>query len=301
MNIKKSWLFGILVVLLPSISAANFLDREVGARQTGMGGAFVGIGDDASTVYWNPAGLDELTNVEIIYGYGRRYNKGGITCFSFAQPATSLAGGTWGLFGLQEDVVEVKDDTLIKKGIDETTIGIGWGKKMNGGFENMPFGLLIGATLKLLKTEDANNTDRGAAIDLGLLLKPKEILPGTKEIKIGLVLRNSLGTKISEKKPASGFNLGFGVLMNKKITLGKRIVLSNILLSADANHPEEESLKIRFGTEMLVNQKLFWRMGTNDGDITLGAGIKSGQWKIDYGIALNSPESSHQISAGLKY
>lgn len=301
MNIKKVWLLGILIVLLPSISTANFLNLEVGARQTGMGGAFVGVGDDASTVYWNPAGLDELKKVELIYEYGRRYNKGGINFFSLAQPATFLAGGTWGLFGLQEDVVEVKDDILKRKGIDETTIGLGWGKKMNGGFENMPFGLLIGASLKLLKADEKDATNRGAAIDFGLLLKPKEILPGTKEIKIGVVLRNALRTKMSEKKPVSGFNLGFGVLMDKKITLGKGIALSDIILSADANHPEGESIRVRLGTEMLVNQKLFWRMGTNNGDITLGTGIKSGQWQIDYGISLNSPKPSHQISAMLKY
>ncbi|OIP40931.1 hypothetical protein AUJ95_04025 [Candidatus Desantisbacteria bacterium CG2_30_40_21] len=301
MNIKKRWLLGILIVLLPSISMANFLDLEIGARQTGMGGAFVGIGDDASTVYWNPAGLDELKSVEIIYGYGRRHNKGSINCFSLAQPATFLAGGTWGLFGLQEDVVEIKDDTIRRKGTDETTIGLGWGKKMNGGFENMPFGLLLGATLKLLKAEEKDATNRGAAIDIGLLLKPKEILPGTKEIKIGVVLRNALRTKMSEKKPASGFNLGFGILMDKKITLGKGINLNNIILSADADHPEGESLRIRLGTEMLVNQKLFWRMGTNNGDLSLGTGIKSGQWQIDYGISLNSPKPSQQISAMLTY
>lgn len=294
-------ILGILFVLLPSISAANFLDSEIGARQTGMGGAFVGISDDASTAYWNPAGLDELKNVELVYLYGRRYNKGGISFFGLVQPTTSLAGGTWGLFYLQEDIVEIQDNIPKRKGIEETTISFGWGKKMNGGFESMPFGLLVGANLKLLKTGELNNTSRGAAIDIGLLLKPKEILPGTKEIKIGMILRNSLRTKVDSAKPASGFNLGFGVLMDKKINIGKGIELSNIILSADADHPEGESLKVRFGTEMFVNQKLFWRMGTNNGDIAFGAGIIVSQWQIDYGVSLNSPKSSHQIAARLRY
>jgi hypothetical protein len=300
-KMKKGCLLGILFTLLPSISAANFFDSEIGARQTGMGGAFVGIGDDASTAYWNPAGLDEMKNVELVYLYGRRYNKGGINFFGLVQPSTSLAGGTWGLFCLQEDIVEIKDNNLKRKGVEETTISIGWGKKMNGGFESMPFGLLVGANLKLLKTGEFNNISRGAAVDIGLLLKPKEILPGTKEIKIGMILRNPLRTKIASQEPASGFNLGFGILMDKKIKLGKGIELSNIILSADADHPEGESLKVRFGTEMLVNQKLFWRMGTNDRDIALGTGIALSQWQIDYGISLNSPKPSHQISARLRY
>ena len=31
----------------------------VGARPMSMGGAFIGVADDASTTYWNPAGLDQ--------------------------------------------------------------------------------------------------------------------------------------------------------------------------------------------------------------------------------------------------
>jgi hypothetical protein len=33
----------------------------VGARPMSMGGAFIGVADDASTTYWNPAGLDQRT------------------------------------------------------------------------------------------------------------------------------------------------------------------------------------------------------------------------------------------------
>ena len=29
----------------------------VGSRAAGMGGAFVGVADDATAIYWNPAGL----------------------------------------------------------------------------------------------------------------------------------------------------------------------------------------------------------------------------------------------------
>jgi hypothetical protein len=42
--------------LLPATAAAqNF--AAVGTRAAGMGGAFVGVADDATAIYWNPAGL----------------------------------------------------------------------------------------------------------------------------------------------------------------------------------------------------------------------------------------------------
>ena len=42
--------------LLPAVTSAQALSG-VGTRAQGMGGAFVAVADDASAVYWNPAGL----------------------------------------------------------------------------------------------------------------------------------------------------------------------------------------------------------------------------------------------------
>ena len=38
-------------------TAAKFLHMNVGSRAVGMGGAFTSIANDASAMYWNPAGL----------------------------------------------------------------------------------------------------------------------------------------------------------------------------------------------------------------------------------------------------
>ena len=46
----------VCLLALPLQALAQSLDT-VGARAQGMGGAFVGVADDASAVYWNPAGL----------------------------------------------------------------------------------------------------------------------------------------------------------------------------------------------------------------------------------------------------
>ena len=44
------------LLALPVQASAQSLDT-IGTRAQGMGGAFVGVADDASAVYWNPAGL----------------------------------------------------------------------------------------------------------------------------------------------------------------------------------------------------------------------------------------------------
>lgn len=46
-------------------TAAEFLKIGVGARALGMAGCFVGIADDASSGYWNPAGLSRIKLIEV--------------------------------------------------------------------------------------------------------------------------------------------------------------------------------------------------------------------------------------------
>ena len=49
--------FALIVTLLATVPAAAQTFETLGTRAAGMGGAFVAVADDASAVYWNPAGL----------------------------------------------------------------------------------------------------------------------------------------------------------------------------------------------------------------------------------------------------
>lgn len=46
----------VLVLLLPALAGAQS-NGGIGTRAEGMGGAFVAVADDATAVYWNPAGI----------------------------------------------------------------------------------------------------------------------------------------------------------------------------------------------------------------------------------------------------
>src|SRR4051794_7687745 len=52
------WISAAAVLLVAPVTAAAAQSADVlGTRATGMGGAFVAVSDDASAVYWNPAGF----------------------------------------------------------------------------------------------------------------------------------------------------------------------------------------------------------------------------------------------------
>lgn len=68
----------IAFVQFPISRASALFDRGgglgVGARAMGLSGAFVAVADDASAVYWNPAGLVQLEQPQLEGMYGSYFN-----------------------------------------------------------------------------------------------------------------------------------------------------------------------------------------------------------------------------------
>jgi hypothetical protein len=52
---RVGWFLAILLMF--GVQARAQSNESIGTRAQGMGGAFVGVADDASAVYWNPGGL----------------------------------------------------------------------------------------------------------------------------------------------------------------------------------------------------------------------------------------------------
>jgi len=58
----------LLIFSIENINAGGFQLNEHGAKPMGMGGAFTAIANDASAIYWNGAGLTQLTGTQIMLG-----------------------------------------------------------------------------------------------------------------------------------------------------------------------------------------------------------------------------------------
>ena len=50
-------------------TSASFLEIGPGARSVGMGSAYVSVADDASSIYWNPAGIVNVNKTEVPVSY----------------------------------------------------------------------------------------------------------------------------------------------------------------------------------------------------------------------------------------
>jgi long-chain fatty acid transport protein len=92
MNMNRFFLCGLALVLTASASLAQTSEdairlatqgggRGVGSRALGMGNAYIGVSDDFTATYWNPAGLAQMRHIEFT---------GGITNFTYNNSASFL-------------------------------------------------------------------------------------------------------------------------------------------------------------------------------------------------------------------
>jgi len=207
------------VVLSPDILGTDFRFNNPGARANAMGGAFIGLADDATAAYTNPAGLTILTKPEISVEYkigkvtteitdqvGRKEYKDTVSGLSFLSYVYPAENATIALFRHQLLNTETNYYWLesttrfqkIKVSLDAVTLGIGTGLKLTDTFS---IGMSIGVAQldytvmdkyfestnapypNALHKQNVSDTDNAEHYTISLLWNPLE------ELNLGLVYR----------------------------------------------------------------------------------------------------------------
>ena len=65
--LKLSVILGLMVGLCSGLYPNGFNLNSNGSKAIAMGGAFVGLADDYSAVFWNPAGLTQMTKTTLSF------------------------------------------------------------------------------------------------------------------------------------------------------------------------------------------------------------------------------------------
>lgn len=149
-------------------SAAAFLELGIGTRATAMGGAFVAMADDASALYWNPAGAATLGRSGFA---AERTNWIADTELNYAAGTVDL--GTMGTLGLslthmnmisEEPVrtVEQPEGTGELFGASSFALGVTYAKNLTDRFA-------FGITPKFIREAIWDMSASAFAADLGIL------------------------------------------------------------------------------------------------------------------------------------
>jgi len=277
-------------------SSAPFLTVPIGPRAISLGGAFVAMADDASALYWNPAGIAKLNRNEFIAVHsewiaGINHDFGGIV----------LQLGSSGTLGLSIVSVTMEDMEVRTEILPEGTgeffsandmaIGATYAKNLTDRFS-------IGFTGKYIFQKIWHAQASGFALDFGTLFKT-DLFNG---MRIGAVITNfgqdmnidgrdlryfldpdpnAIGN--NDKIPARIETDGWPLPLNFQFGLSTDIINrenSKLTIAVDALHPSDNFESINLGTEYVLNNMIFLRGGyhnmflaDNEEGISLGGGL----------------------------
>jgi hypothetical protein len=237
---RSIWLLLACLALAAPASAQHAFEL-VGVRALGMGGAFVGVADDASAVYWNPAGLLSGPAVGATIGWdrfqlGNQQAQPGPGPRSQSGLLNSLGGWPLGLSyarfqtsSLRPGLAgETLSDTLVTREFGVTIL------------QSLVQGLVVGSTLKYVRGGFATANTAGstvedaldAAADLeldssGTFDFDLGVMADMHKLRVGLVLKNM-------NPPTFADPAGFAIAFDRHARLGVAVLpTSGVTLAMD--------------------------------------------------------------------
>ena len=280
----------IVALAVPALAMAGFVSMEEGARATGMGGAFVAVANDASMVFWNPAGGTMLDGLELTGMRTRLFGVSGLTEDCFA-----IGYGRWhGIgagFGWSRSAIEdiYSENTFVG------TIA----RSFLGGRLSLGTGLRIyriSAPGYAYYNDPAfKENDTGYAADLGLIYK-------APKWSVALVWRNigepelSLVTTTEHPDP-----------IYSEVRLGGTYIFREVMLiSGEIRRVREVpgfydgKTSFHLGTEIWFFNAFALRAGVNRDRATAGLGLRIDRVTIDAAIVSERrPGNKYRLSLSL--
>jgi hypothetical protein len=289
---------------------ASLYELERGIRPVGMGGAFAGLADDESAIYYNPAGLSFLGRTGVQSLVEQRF--GNATYGSF-----SIAGRYLGLGALFVTLPNIaqRDST----GQEKSTFNYssyGFTLAVGSSLTELPFfsdykaleNLGVGASFKIygVKTFDPGD-GLTFALDASLLYCViLEEIDFVDEVRIGLTLEN-LGPPIQYTSGYSeqwsvGSRLGVGAkLLQRTLDLAFDVELDGTLHLGSEYRLSGPSL-----SELSISE-LGFRLGLLSGEnlfaFNLGLGVRlTNGLIVDYALSLHRElPASHRLGASYRF
>jgi hypothetical protein len=279
------------------------LKLGVGARAAAMGDAYCGVADDATAVFWNPAGIARLSGETI------SINHAALPADLLFDQAAFIFNVKFipGMLGFNVRALSMSQDivrtTYLPEGTGETfdagewTFGLTYARSLTDKFS-------AGVNVNYLQTGLDDVKASTFLFDFGTLY---EI--GVVGAKIGMEIQNVGGTEQFIDESVSMpvmFRVGgsFDILRQGE---------NRLMGAADFTHPSDNSEKLNFGAEYGFKDFLFLRGGYmvnyDTEALTAGFGVKfpltssrSSLAKIDYGYTQNQYLSDvHRVSVNVSF
>jgi hypothetical protein len=289
-------------------TSAAFLKLGAGCRAVAMGSAYAGLADDASAIYWNPAGLAQLQHQELQMYHNESFENIRNDFLAYVHPLSRgvLSVGFSGLYtpkdierrsGLNEaDPYEPLSPIEGYFQAYDVAAHVAYGRWLR---ENLAAGVSLKFIQQAIDTESAC----GIGADIGLLYRMRRL-----PLSGGLVIQN-IGT------PIKFINKSYPLPLNFKLGAAWRWN-KRVVTTLDFNKPIDNFLFIAGGAEytpldfvsLRVGYRYRW-YGLELGDLSglsAGAGfhfkLHDTSLSFDYAfVPFGVLGNSHRISIGLLF
>jgi len=305
--VSPEWVWGQAKV---GTAGAQFLELGVSARAIGMGEAFLSICDDASAIFYNPAGLAQLMQREVLFTHISYPAEINYDFVALAYP-TSRFGGVWGVgfcmlnagdmdYTGEYEVAFYPTQTFTAK---DYALSLSYARGLTDRFS-------VGVTLKII--DELYDTERatGWAVDVGTLYDT-----GFKGFKIGMMVSNfGPDLKFIDESYPLPMNFKFGGVLDII-----RRENHSAVFAAEGSHPNDNMEKFNLGVEYWFKDVFSLRLGKHleydvheeaeffgvDG-ISAGGGVRLNlsetKLSFDYGYHdMGYLESMHRFSVGVMF
>ncbi len=286
----------------------KFLDIGVGGRALAMGEAYAAVANDASAIFWNPAGTANIQSGDFFAGYTswpadiNLYSAAFVKKTGFGHLGLSFTILNTGLMN-RTTTYDPDGDFSGTFAFEDWAAGLTYSRYLTDRFA-------FGTTFKLFKETLADWEETGWAVDIGTYYET-----GYRSLRIGMSILN-FGPDIrydivDVDGVPGGFpdgldNDGDGFADNdadeKSVPLPLTFragiafevletATSKATLSAELMHPSDNEERYNFGGEYWFHDmfalRAGWKLNADEGGFTAGAGFKLpiggfGESSIDY-------------------
>jgi hypothetical protein len=315
-------LLGLLIIITSlyaefdkvATTAAPFLKLGVGARAVSMGGGFVALANDGSSIYWNPAGMLHTQGMTIAASHNDwllDISHDYIGLIVSTSPSGKIGLSITSLTMGEQPVRTLQDPegTGIKYGVQDLNFNLAYARQITDR-------LSVGMTLKMIQLQAYNESARTFAMDIGSILETDFY-----GLKIGMALSNfggdiqysgrdliidtDIDTDIGGNYNSDAdlrtepwplpLMIRIGVSLD---IIGSEPAImhsstNRLTVALDADHPNDGPEHLNGGLEFSFREMMFFRAGYRHKydleSITLGVGTKFhirglGEVHVDYAV-----------------
>jgi hypothetical protein len=303
----KKLLFLLPVILITNLAIAQntyeFLRLDMSARAGALGGTFVSNNDDPDVIFYNPAGMQLLTDNPISFSFVKHLLDINLASLSYSteyegigRVGAAVKYINYGTF----DKADENGQRLGEFGAGEFAFIAGYANRLDENF-------YYGANAKFIYSGIADHSSTAIAFDVGLhyAISAEQLNVGFSILNVGTQLSSYIDTK--EDLP-----LDFVIGVSKKLEyLPLKLYLDFHKLNEERDEFYQKFKAFSVGAEFTLSKTLLLRLGYDNekrselkigtfagiAGFNAGLGVNISNYRFDYGFSsMGAIGELHRIS-----